>query len=86
MPLLLATLIKTVNDQELTEGIDTTLYFNRWIAVVRGRVVGVGLNSQQAHRAATQTRPKDKPQLFYVDAGGNLTRLEAKDLPKNSEM
>ncbi|MBN1218206.1 MAG: hypothetical protein JXM69_04700 [Anaerolineae bacterium] len=74
-----------MNDQELTKHIDTTLYFNRWIAVVRGRVVGVGLNSQQAHRAATQTRPKDKPQLFYVDTEGKLTRSEAKDLPKNVE-
>ncbi|MBN1991645.1 MAG: hypothetical protein JW953_03005 [Anaerolineae bacterium] len=53
-----------MKDQDLAKNINSTLYPNRWIAVVRGRVVGVGLTAQQAHRAARQTRPKDKPQLF----------------------
>ena len=74
-----------MDNQALTQDIDTTIYLDRWIAVVRGRVVGVGLNAQQAYRAATQTRPKDKPRLFYVDAEGNIKRPETKDLPNNSE-
>ena len=63
-----------MKEQELAKDIDTTLYLNRWIAIVRGRVVGVGLTAQQAHRAAKQTRPKDKPLLFFVDAEGNAQR------------
>ena len=62
--------------QDLAEGIDTTLYPNRWIAIVRGRVIGVGLTAQQAHRAAKQTRPKDKAQLFFVDAEGKVEKCE----------
>jgi hypothetical protein len=61
-----------VKQQDLPESIDTNLYPNRWIAVVRGRVVGVGLTAQQAYRAAKQTRRKDKPQLFFVDAEGRV--------------
>lgn len=64
------------NDKPITSQINTTLYPNRWIAVVRGRVVGVGLTQAQAHRAAMHTRGKDKPQLFFVDAAGNITPAE----------
>jgi hypothetical protein len=60
----------------LPQSINPTLYPNRWIAIVRGRVVGVGLTAEQAHRAARQTRPKDKVQLFFVDAEGKAERLE----------
>ena len=49
---------------------DVTPYENRWVAVVRGRVVGVGLNRQQAYRAAKQIRPKDKPTLLFINAQG----------------
>jgi hypothetical protein len=71
-----------VKQQHFPESIDPKLYPNRWIAVVRGRVVGVGLTAQQAYRAAKQTRRKDKPQLFFVDAkgkvepGGHLTSVD----------
>ncbi len=67
-------------DQDLAKSIDPTLYPNRWIALVRGRVVGVGLTARQAYHAATQTRPKDKPQLFFVDAEGNIEKLESTHL------
>ena len=69
---------KNVQDQESIPVIDKTLYHNRWIAVVRGRVVGIGLTARQAHRAARQTRPKDKPQLFFVDVEGTIRKLETK--------
>jgi hypothetical protein len=61
-----------VKEQDLTKSIDPTLYLNRWIAVVRGRVIGVGLTAEQAYRAAKQTRRKDKPQLFFVDTEGKF--------------
>jgi hypothetical protein len=66
-----------VTEQDITQSIDTSLYLNRWIALVRGRVVGVGLTARQAHRAARQTRPKDKVQLFFVDAAGQIERVES---------
>ena len=65
-----------MTEQDLPGSIDPNLYVNRWIAIVHGRVVGVGLTSQQAHRAAKQTRPKDKPQLYFVDAEGKLKRSD----------
>ncbi|MEW5960984.1 MAG: HD domain-containing protein [Chloroflexota bacterium] len=58
--------------QDSTQNIDPTLYPDRWIALVRGRVVGVGLTRQQAQRAARQTRPKDTPQLLFVHADGHI--------------
>lgn len=64
---------KLLADQPFDKRIDTTLYLNRWIAVVHGRVIGVGLTAQQAYRAAKRTRPKDKPALFYIDPEGNVS-------------
>jgi hypothetical protein len=60
-----------LNKKKSLRSIDTTLYLDRWIAVVRERVVGVGLTAEQAFRAAKRTRPKDKPRLFYIDAEGH---------------
>lgn len=59
-----------MNIEKDIHNIDLTLYLDRWIAVVRGRVVGVGLTADQAHRAAKQTRPKEKALLLFVDATG----------------
>ncbi|GAB4439919.1 MAG: CCA tRNA nucleotidyltransferase [Anaerolineae bacterium] len=56
-----------------SQKIDTSLYLNRWVAIVRERVIGVGQTRAQAERAAKQIRPKDRPLLLYVDSGGNLT-------------
>jgi hypothetical protein len=52
--------------------IDLSPYLNRWIALVRGRVVGVGLTAEQAQRAAKRVRPKDKAQVVFVDGEGNV--------------
>jgi len=52
------------------QAIDTTAYPNRWIAVVRGQICGVGTTAQQAHRAAKQARPKRQPQLFFIGCKG----------------
>jgi len=67
------------------QGIDTSLYRNRWIAVVRGRVVGVGLTTEQARRSARQTRPKHKLELLYVDTEGNVTDANIKRMNLNFE-
>ncbi|MFN8455442.1 MAG: hypothetical protein U0401_12375 [Anaerolineae bacterium] len=51
---------------------DLSPYLNRWIALVRGRVVGVGLTPEQAERAAKRVRPKDKARVVFVDGEGSV--------------
>jgi hypothetical protein len=63
-----------MNIEKDVQNIDLSLYLDRWIAVVRGRVVGVGFTPGQAHRAAKQTRPKEKAQLLFVDATGTVKK------------
>ena len=48
-------------------------YKNRWIAVVRGRVAGVGKTADRAWRAAKLSCPKDRPNLLFVDETGMAT-------------
>jgi tRNA nucleotidyltransferase/poly(A) polymerase len=67
-----------VNVSDPIQEIDRKLYLDRWIAVVKGRVIGVGLTASQAHRAAKAVRPKDKPQLFFVDGQGNIGEADIK--------
>lgn len=49
---------------------DFTPYAGRWVAVVRGRVVGVGAGRAQAYRAAKWARPKEEPQLLFISPAG----------------
>jgi hypothetical protein len=65
-----------VSEQNSIPQINLTPYLNRWIAIVRGRVVGVGLTAEQAQRAAKRVRPKDKPRVVFVDVGGKMQELE----------
>jgi hypothetical protein len=48
----------------------TTLapYAGRWVAVVRGHVVGVGWTEKEARRAGKRSRPKEEPQVMFVPA------------------
>lgn len=68
-----------MDNDEVSHHIDPSLYPNRWIAIVRERVIGVGLTEAQAYRAAMHTRAKDKPRLFFVDAEGNVTPAGIED-------
>jgi hypothetical protein len=43
-------------------------YAGRWVAVVRGHVVGVGWTEKEARRAAKRSRPKEEPQVVFVSA------------------
>ena len=47
-------------------------YQNRWIAIVAGQVIGVGVDAEQAYRAAKKARPKARPQIFFVDGQSRL--------------
>jgi hypothetical protein len=43
-------------------------YAGRWVAVVRGHIVGVGWTAEEARRAAKRSRPKEKPEVIFVAA------------------
>ena len=45
---------------------DLDPYAGRWVALVRGKVTGVGWTAQEAHRAARRNRPKEEPRLVFV--------------------
>jgi hypothetical protein len=62
--------------QDSFPSIDLSPYLNRWIAIVRGRVAGVGLTAEQAQRAAQRVRPKDKARVMFVDGAGKAREEE----------
>ncbi|MBE7551974.1 MAG: hypothetical protein HS126_12975 [Anaerolineales bacterium] len=64
--------------QEPSPQLNLSPYLNRWIALVRGRVVGVGLTAEQAERAAKRVRPKEKASVVFVDGEGKIKEVEGK--------
>lgn len=50
---------------------DLTPYAGRWVALVRGRVAGVGWTAEEARRSAKRSRPKEEPQVLFVPAVEN---------------
>jgi hypothetical protein len=48
--------------------LDLRPYAGRWVALVGGRVAGVGLTAQEARRAAQLSRPKEEPEVHFVPA------------------
>jgi putative nucleotidyltransferase with HDIG domain len=49
-----------------TDALDLSPYVGRWVALVRGRVAGVGRTADEATHAAHAARPKEKPELYFV--------------------
>jgi len=45
-------------------------YAGKWVAVVRGRVAGVGETARQARMMARRSCPKDDPILLLVPSYG----------------
>jgi hypothetical protein len=43
-------------------------YAGRWVALVRGRVAGVGWTADEARQAAKRSRSKEEPQVIFVPA------------------
>jgi hypothetical protein len=43
-------------------------YAGRWVALVRGHVVGVGWTEGEARRAAKRSRPKEEAQVMFIPA------------------
>ncbi|MGD9099982.1 MAG: HD domain-containing protein, partial [Anaerolineae bacterium] len=50
--------------------LDLSSYAGRWVALVRGRVAGVGHSADEARRAAHTARPKEKAALRFVFVEG----------------
>lgn len=48
--------------------IDLAPYAGRWVALVRGRVAGVGWTADEARRAAKRSRPKEESRVVFVPA------------------
>jgi hypothetical protein len=46
--------------------IDLTSYAGRWVAIVRGRVTGVGATAVQARLASKTQREREEPMLIFV--------------------
>ena len=46
--------------------LDLAPYAGRLVAIVRGRITGVGLNEQQARLASKHQRPKEEPVIVFV--------------------
>ena len=56
-------------------------YANKWVAVVHGRVAGVGDTAQQARMMARRNCPKDEPLVVHIPPGGIRLGAEAPDDP-----
>ncbi len=48
--------------------IDLVPYADRRVALVRGRVTGVGWTAEEARRAARHSRPKEELRVVFVPA------------------
>jgi tRNA nucleotidyltransferase/poly(A) polymerase len=52
----------------MSKDLDLSPYTGRWVALVRGRVAGVGRTADEARLAAQASRPKEKAELCFVSA------------------
>lgn len=64
-------------DPQPNSSLDLAAYVGRWIAVVRGRVVGVGQTADEARQLALHNRPKEAPEVFFVSAEMQIARAAA---------
>jgi hypothetical protein len=53
-------------EEEPGPELDLSPYQGRWIALVRGRVAGVGRTADAARRAAVRTRPREESIVIWV--------------------
>jgi hypothetical protein len=62
-----------------TNGLDLAPYAGRWIAVVRGRVAGVGFSPEEARRLAKRNRPREEPLIVFVSGEGEPELQQVKN-------
>lgn len=65
--------VKRRTESEELARLDLAPYAGCWVAVVEGRVVGVGRTPRAARAAAKRSRPKDDPLVVKVSRDGRLT-------------
>ncbi len=53
-----------------SDELDLAPYTGRWIAIVRGRVAGVGLSPEEARRLAKRNRPREEAVVVFVSSEG----------------
>ncbi len=53
-----------------SDELDLAPYAGRWIAIVRGRVAGVGLSPEEARRLAKRNRPREEAVVVFVSSEG----------------
>ena len=56
---------------------DPSPYAGRWVALVSGRIAGVGLTADEARTAAKLSRPKEEPQVQFVPQDQTLRNPES---------
>ena len=56
---------------------DLRPYAGRWVALVNGRIAGVGLTADEARTAAKLSRPKEEPQVQFVPQDQPLRNPES---------
>jgi len=56
-----------------SDELDLAPYAGRWIAIVRGRVAGVGLSPEEARRLAKHNRPREEAVIIFVSGEGEAS-------------
>ncbi len=56
----------TKRPKQASSDLDLSPYTGRWVALVEGRIVGVGHTAEEARYAAQTARPKERPQVQFV--------------------
>ena len=46
--------------------LDLSPYLGRWVAIVRGRITGVGATATEAYLASKAQREKEEPIVIFV--------------------
>jgi hypothetical protein len=65
---------------DVLPNVDLRPYAGLWIAVVDGRIAGVGRSARTARLAAKRSRPKDDPIVLRVSDDGQEASFEDVDL------
>ncbi len=70
---------------DIAASIDLSPYAGRWVAVVRGRVAGVGHTERAALLAAKRCRPKEEPTILFVPSATESIQDAMLTLPSLAE-
>jgi hypothetical protein len=62
-----------------TDELDLAPYAGRWIAIVWGKVAGVGLSPEEARRLAKRNRPREEPVIVFVSGEGEPELQQVKN-------